>query len=96
MTWPEWMGYLRQHFGREDLVRNASILKALLKKWRPDEVEVMVTGAQLLGWKSLLALNAAEGVGRRMAQARYWDSQKRAPGRTLESLGDIFRAKGLV
>lgn len=76
--------------------KNGSILKAMLRRWPESEVEAMVKGAHLLGWTSLLALNAAEGVGRRMAIAKYWDSQKRRPAQTLESLGAIFKAKGLI
>ena len=70
--------------------RNCSIVKVLVKRWGLEETEAMVKGAQLLGWDSLIALNAREGVGRRLARSAYWareNSRKHVP----QSLGQILK-----
>ena len=89
------MALVRERFP-SDPKRNGSILKQLWKRYGPSEVEVLVKGAVLLGWKDLRGLWSKEGVGRRWAQTAYWQHEKRAPAQTLESLGTIFKARGLV
>lgn len=70
----------------------AAILKRLVERYGPDEVEKMLRGAIKLGWDSLRALGSAEGTGRRMAIQAFWKEGKReAPA---ESARDIFRRWG--
>jgi len=89
------MAFVRERFP-SDPKRNGSILRQLWKRYGPSEVEVMVKGAAQLGWKDLRGLYSKEGIGRRWAQSAYWNQEKRAPAKTLNSLGDIFKAKGLI
>lgn len=95
MSYGTLMQFVREHWGREQMARNGSILKALFRRWPEREVEAMVKGAALLKWEDLRAIYASEGVGRRWAMAAYWQSQKQVPDR-LESLGAVFKAKGLL
>ena len=75
--------------------RNGSIVKQLWKRYGPSEVEVMVKGAALLGWKDLRGLWSKEGIGRRWAQTAYWNREKRAPAKqTLESVAATLKARG--
>lgn len=84
------MAFVREKFA-SDPKRNGSILKQLWKRYGPSEVEVMVKGAALLGWKDLRGLWSKEGIGRRWAQTAYWNQQKkRAP--VPQALKDIFRS----
>jgi len=89
------MAFVRERFA-SDPKRNGSILRQLWKRYGPSEVEVMVKGAALLGWKDLRGLYSKEGIGRRWAQTAYWNREKRAPAKTLNALGDILQARGLV
>lgn len=97
MTFGQLMAFVRVSFP-SDVARNGSIVKALIRKYGADEVEVMVQGAAQLGWTDLRALNAAEGVGRRWATAAYWQRVNTAerPRERLEALGDVLRARGLT
>lgn len=74
VTFGQLMAFIRTHFP-SDVAKNGSIVKQLIRKWGIDEVEVMVKGAALLKWQDLRAINSADGVGRRWAQAAYWQSQ---------------------
>lgn len=96
MSFGQLMAFVRANFA-SDPRRNGSILKQLWKRWGPDEVEVMVRGAALLGWSDLRGLWSKEGIGRRWATTRYWQSQNRAPATvTLESVGSVLKARGLL
>lgn len=96
LTFGQQMAFVRARFA-SDPRRNGSILKQLWKRYGPDEVEVMVKGAALLGWKDLRGLWSKEGIGRRWGMQKYWESQRRAPARQqLESLGSVFKARGLL
>jgi hypothetical protein len=75
LTAPQLLRFVRVHFGE---YRQMSVAKALIRKWGLREAEVMIRGAHLLGWQSLLSLNASEGIGRRWATAKYWDAKKTA------------------
>lgn len=89
------MAFARTQFPEADPVQSGSILKALLRRWRPDDVEAMIRGAAQLGWRNLLGLNSREGLGRRWAQVAFWDRQKRPPaGQTPEPLKRILRSMG--
>lgn len=95
LTFGQMMAVVRERWGRKDLPRNGSILKQLWKRYGPDEVEVMVRGAALLGWKDLRGLWSKEGIGRRWATTKYWESQNRAPAKvTLESVAQTLKARG--
>lgn len=98
MTYPELLGLVRETWGREALPQNGSIVKALVRKYGLDDVEVMVRGAKQLGWTGLLGLNAAEGIGRRWAQAAWWAQENQNPHarQQVESLGALFKARGLL
>lgn len=93
MSFGQLMAFVRERFA-SDPRRNGSILKQLWKRFGPDEVEIMVKGAALLGWKDLRGLYAKEGIGRRWAQTAYWHQQKRAPAETLESVAQTLKARG--
>lgn len=96
MTFGQLMLYVRTHFP-SDPARNGSVLKQLLQKWSERDVEAMVKGAALLGWTDLRAINSADGVGRRWAQAAYWQhANQERPRERLESLGDAMRSRGLI
>ncbi len=90
MSYGALMQFVREKWGRENLGRNGSILKALWKKWPEREVEAMVRGAALLGWKDLRTVNSAEGLGRRMAMAKYWETENRKPAKLPERVKSIL------
>ena len=75
---------------QEAFRRECAILKRVVKKYGPLETERCLIGAQLLGWTSLRSLGSADGLGRRIASARFWDSQKGA-AKMPDRLKDIFR-----
>ena len=93
--WTRLVGLAVKICGQETFQKEAAILKRLVQKFGPLETERCLIGAQLMGWTSLRSLGSADGLGRRMASAKFWESEKRAPAR-LESLGAILRQKGLV
>lgn len=81
--------------GSQDAFRKqANILKRLVKQYGAKDVEVMLQGAQVLGWRDLVSLGSKEGTGRRWATSAYWDRQKRAPAETLESVAQTLKARG--
>src|SRR5690242_18700154 len=49
------MAFVRASFP-SDVARNGSVVKQLWKKWSPQDVEAMVKGAALLGWRDLRAI----------------------------------------
>jgi len=89
------MQFVREQWGREALMLNGSIVKALWKKWPEREVEAMVKGAAALGWQDLRTINSKDGLGRRMAIARYWQSEHHQKPQ-LESLAAVLKRKGLI
>jgi hypothetical protein len=89
------MRLVRETWGRENLPRNGSITKRLVKKFGVQEAEYMIRGAALLGWKDLRGLYSKEGIGRRWALTAWWHRQKRAPA-DLERLGAAFKRLGLT
>jgi hypothetical protein len=94
MNFGQLMAFVRERFA-SDPRRNGSILKQLWKRYGPQEVEVMVKGAALLGWKDLRGLWSKEGIGRRWAQTAYWNREKKAPAKqTLESVAATLKARG--
>lgn len=95
MTFGQLMQYVRENF-KSDVNRNGSMLRNLYRRFREDEVEAMVKGAKLLGWRDLRAIHAKDGLGRRWAMQRFWDGEKRAHPTTLKALGDILHQRGLV
>lgn len=97
VTFGALMAFVRVSFP-SDPARNGSVVKQLLKKWGPRDVEAMVKGAALLGWKDLRAINAADGVGRRWSQAAYWSHENTAarPRERLEGIAQVLKARGLV
>lgn len=97
MTFGQLMAFVRVSFP-SDPARNGSIVKALLRKWGERDVEAMVKGAALLGWRDLRAINSADGVGRRWSQAAFWSHENTAarPRERLEGIGQVLKARGLV
>lgn len=87
------MAFVRTTWGAEHAPRNGSIVKQLWRKWGERDVEAMVRGAALLGWADLRAINAKEGLGRRMAIARYWQEEN-APRKAKlpDAVKSILRA----
>ena len=55
----------------------------------------MVKGAAALGWQDLRTINSKDGLGRRMAIARYWQSEHHQKPQ-LESLAAVLKRKGLI
>ena len=88
------MQFVRETWGRENLPRNGSIVKALWKRWPERDVEAMVRGAAALGWQDLRTVNSADGLGRRMAMARYWQEQQKHPTKLPERVRAILRSLG--
>jgi hypothetical protein len=95
LDWNQLAGRIRMAFPEQPdfpLARNLSIAKQLVRKYGLEDARVCIEGAALLRWRDLRGLQAADGVGRRWAQARYWhqrntDRSWRAP----EPLKAIFR-----
>ena len=75
---------------QEQFKRESNVLKRLVVKFGPLEVERMIAGATLLGWRSLLSLGSADGLGRRMALAKYWQSKNAHPAKIPERLKSIL------
>ena len=94
MTYPELLGFVRETWGREALKRNGSCVKALWKKWGARNTEAMVKGAALLGWPDLRTINSADGLGRRMALAKFWAQENTRPPKMPERLLSIFQRLG--
>ncbi len=84
------MQFVRERWGREALKLNGSIVKALWKKWGERETEAMVKGAAALGWQDLRAVNSRDGLGRRMAMARYWKDQQQHSAKLPERVKVIL------
>ena len=83
--------------GQQNFRKEAAVLKRLVTRFGTEDVERMMAGAKLLGWRSLLGLNSADGLGRRMALSKFWESENKKPARgTLESLGNAFKRLGLT
>lgn len=82
--------------GQDAFRKQANVLKRLVKQYGAKDVEIMLKGAQVLGWRDLVSLGSKEGTGRRWATTAYWHRQKQAPPATLESLGALFKARGLL
>ena len=77
--------------GQEPFRREVNILKRLVKAYGAERVEIMLSGAKALRWRSLKSLGSAEGLGRRMAEQAYWQAQnQRKPG-LPESVKAILR-----
>lgn len=79
---------------QEAFRKQANVLKRLVKQYGAKDVEVMLKGAQVLGWRDLVSLGSKEGTGRRWATSAYWHQQKRAPAETLESVAATLKARG--
>lgn len=94
--WTRLAGQAVQFLGsQEAFKKEANILKRLVTRYGTEEVERMMAGAKLLGWRSLLGLNSADGLGRRMALAKFWESENKRPARgSLESLAATLKSRG--
>lgn len=80
--------------GSQDAFRKeARILQRLVNQFGPAEVEHMIAGARLLGWTSLRSLGSKDGLGRRWAMAKFWETENRQPDR-LASVAQLLKAKG--
>jgi hypothetical protein len=55
--------------------KEAAILKRLVKRHGAEDVETMLKGAQVLGWRTLTSLGSKDGLGRRWATEAYWRAQ---------------------
>ena len=80
--------------GQEQFRREAAILKRLVKKFGPQDVEYMLKGALHLKWNTLRSLGSAEGLGRRWALEAYYQSEKKRDWRPPYSLRSIFAKLG--
>lgn len=80
---------------QEAFRREARILKRLVERFGVEEVERMIVGARLLNWTSLKSLGSEEGLGRRWALTRYWQSENRKPD-VLRSVAQVLKSKGFV
>lgn len=79
------------------LARDASIVKNLWRRFDGREIEAMIRGAHLLGWRTLRGLNSNDGLGRRWAQAAWWQHVNQRPRTRLmvpQPLKEIFREMG--
>lgn len=83
------VGFALEHFPHAPRGETLGLIKRLLARWPLTEVEAMVKGAARLGWKSLRGVSSQDGLGRRWAQAAYWQSQNAAE--LPQSVRDIFR-----
>lgn len=95
MTRGQLLGFTRASFDSDER-RNCSVALALCRKWGLEEAEVLIRGAQFLGWKDIISLNAKEGIGRRWAHAAYWAHQNASPGPSLEAVGQMLRKAGIT
>ena len=75
---------------QETFRKESAILKRLVKQFGPDDVERMLVGAQLLHWNTLRSLGSKDGLGRRWALAKYWESENHKPAKTPERLKAIL------
>lgn len=73
--------------------KEANILKRLVQQYGSDDVERMIVGARLLNWTSLRSLGSKDGLGRRWALTRYWQSENKKPDR-LSQIAEVLKAKG--
>jgi len=90
--WKTLCGLAVQLVGSQQKFRTeANILKRLVKQYGPEETERFLRGALLLGWRSLTSLGSADGLGRRMAVSRYWQTENTRKAPLPESLGSILR-----
>ena len=94
--WKTLCGLAVQLVGSQVVFRKESnILKRLVQRFGPEETERMIQGAMLLHWHSLTSLGSADGLGRRMALAKFWQTQNTKPARqSLESLSAVLKARG--
>jgi len=76
---------------QESFKKQSNILKRLFTRYGPEETERFLRGALLLRWSSLTGLGSADGLGRRMALAAWWQSQNSRKANLPESLGSILR-----
>jgi hypothetical protein len=74
---------------QEKFRRESNVLRRLVVRFGPSEVEHMLHGAKTLGWNSLIGLGGADGLGRRWALQAHWQAQKQGP--PMRSLGAILR-----
>lgn len=74
---------------QDQFKREANILRRLAKQYGPVRTEYMLRGAIAMHWTSLVSLGSKDGLGRRIAEKKYWDSQKTAP--LPESAKSIIR-----
>jgi len=77
----------------ELLKTECAILARLYRRFGAPDVERMLQGAMLMRWSSLTSLGSADGLGRRMALAAYWQRENKAPDR-LASVAQVLKAKG--
>lgn len=82
--------------GQQAFRMQANILKRLVLRYGGPDVEVMLKGAQQLGWKDLRSLGSKEGLGRRWAQEAYWQAhnQNKHAGKQLEGVAAVLKARG--
>ena len=74
-TWQRLCGLGMEICGGLTAFRKEARLLAFLRRHWPREIEVMLRGAKVLGWRSLKGLAGKDGVGRRWAVEAYWRAQ---------------------
>lgn len=95
MSYGKLLGFVRETWGRENLPRNGSIVKALLRRFPEPEVEAMVRGAKILQFSDLRIINGEAGEGRRNCMSAYYRSQTKPQARTeLETVAHLLKARG--
>ena len=75
----------------ERLKKECAILKRLVQQFGPGETERFLRGAQLMRWTSLTSLGSADGLGRRIALAKFWQNENTHPLKGPQSFGAILR-----
>lgn len=94
-AWGRLYGIALGYVGSEEALKGERhILKRLFVKFGPEDVERMIRGAQLLGWRSLVSLGSKEGVGRRWALEAYWRTQNQRGVRMPEIIKQVMREAG--
>ena len=94
-AWKHLCGLAVQLTGSQEKFRKeANVLKRLVRKYGPRDVEYALRGALHLKWTSLLSIGGVESVGWRWALEAGLQSEKRKDWRPPESLRSILAKLG--
>lgn len=91
LDWRRLCGLAVQLVGGQDAFRpEARILQRLVRAYGADRTEYMILGAQRIGWRSLRSLGSRDGLGRRLAEAAYWQNQNSRRTKQPQHIANIF------